>query len=240
MLQKTRRRNSSNPKHQPARMLAKYVELAATSAGTGGKSGQGNGGPTSTFSKWTATQHKMELPRQMSRKPSAVCCSKLRPCRLKSCQLKVVSQWATTLVCMALVKPNPPMDNGKTFAGTGAAGVPMVARKQSHTRSSCLSERQTVLQSHHTQPEIGSCRCAHQQQQRARVGVLTWGSSGTPQPVHCVSSSSTCGRKLGDRLVRALNTLIPCSSGRNDESHTIRKDCFQIFFLAGNEGKKCP
>ena len=57
-----------------------------------------------------------------------------------------LAQWAATLVCTALVSPNPPTDSGRcarTFAD-GGAGVPKMARRQSQTWASCLSANACV------------------------------------------------------------------------------------------------
>ena len=139
--------------------------------------------------------------------PAHLCCSALEGKTPPAQNPNLRARCTMVAKYVELAAPNPPMDNGKcarTFADIGAAGVPNMARKQSHTRSSCLSRNAKLSSGRTMRNQKLALVTAHITATTATTpGCLRrGGSSGTTQPVQCSSSPSTCGRKRVTELVR--------------------------------------
>ena len=98
-----------------------------------------------------------------------------------------LAQWAATLVCTALVRPNPPMGGVRGPSLTlllEGGSTPTLDVVPCAIRNCPLSLRTSA-----TTTNTPGC-------------LRRGGSSGTTQRVQCSSSPSARGRKLGDQLVR--------------------------------------
>ena len=113
-----------------------------------------------------------------------------------------LAQWAATLVCTALVNPTLPSTMGAVRGPSQRLALLVCPKWRGDTPTLCChaSANSNVSSSRTMQPEIGPCRCAHQQQQPARLRVFDMGD--LLSPVLCSSSPSAHRQKLGDQLVR--------------------------------------